>query len=97
MAEQEPIASFVLTPHAVAEIQRRGIDEASVRRVIEAPEQRQVVRLGRHVLQSRSEIGGRWYLIRVFVDVDRNPAEVVTVYRTGKVEKYWRPGDEGEL
>jgi hypothetical protein len=33
---------------------------------------------------------GRIYLIRVFVDVDRRPAEVVTAYRTGKLEKYWR-------
>ena len=27
---------------------------------------------------------------RVFVDVDRDPPEVVTVYRTSKLEKYWR-------
>ena len=30
------------------------------------------------------------YLLRVVVDVDRDPPEVVTVYRTSKVEKYWR-------
>lgn len=28
--------------------------------------------------------------MRVFVDVDREPAEVVTVYRTSKIAKYWR-------
>ena len=28
------------------------------------------------------------YLLRVFVDIDREPPEVVTAYRTGKVEKY---------
>lgn len=33
---------------------------------------------------------GMVYLVRVFVDVDRDPAEVVTVYRTSKVEKYWK-------
>jgi hypothetical protein len=33
---------------------------------------------------------GKVYLVRVFVDVDRQPAEVVTVYRTSKVSKYWR-------
>jgi hypothetical protein len=27
---------------------------------------------------------------RVFVDVDRSPAEVVTVYRTSRIAKYWR-------
>ena len=28
--------------------------------------------------------------VRVFVDVDRSPAEVITVYRTSKIDKYWR-------
>jgi hypothetical protein len=30
------------------------------------------------------------YLIRVFVDIDREPAEVVRAYRTTKIEKYWK-------
>jgi hypothetical protein len=30
------------------------------------------------------------FLLRVFVDVDRQPLEVVTAYRTSKIEKYWR-------
>ena len=69
---------------------RRGLDEATIRRVLEHPEQRETVRPGREVLQSRSESKGRIYLVRVFVDVDRVPPEVVTAYRTSKVEKYWR-------
>jgi hypothetical protein len=32
----------------------------------------------------------RVYLVRVFVDVDRDPPEVVTAYRTSKLPKYWR-------
>jgi hypothetical protein len=44
------------------------------------------------VYQSRieSEEPGKIYLLRVFVDFDRRPAEVVTAYRTSKVEKYWK-------
>ena len=38
---------------------------------------------------SISEISGP-YLLRVFVDLDRDPPEVVTAYRTSKVDKYWR-------
>jgi hypothetical protein len=41
-------------------------------------------------LQSRLELEGTRYLVRVFVDVDRSPAEVITVYRTSKIDKYWR-------
>ena len=33
---------------------------------------------------------GQEYLVRVFVDIDRDPAELVTVYRTSKIGKYWR-------
>ena len=47
---------------------------------------------GRVVLHSRVEMGSpaKMYLVRVFVDVDRNPPEVVTVYRTSRISKYWR-------
>ena len=34
---------------------------------------------------------GKMYLLRAVVATDKNPPVVVTVYRTSKVEKYWRP------
>lgn len=71
-------------------MRRRGIDEAVLRRVLQAPEQREAIRRGRVVLQSRIEFEGTTYIVRVFVDVDRAPAEGVTVYRTSKIAKYWR-------
>ena len=63
-----------------------------VQQVLAEAQQEVEIRAGRVVLQSRIPMGdpARMYLIRVFVDVDRKPAEVVTVYRTSKVEKYWR-------
>ncbi len=85
----EPVGVFVVTTHAPAEMRRRAIDEAMVRQVLATPEQRHAVRPGRAVLHSRFEIAGKWYLVRVFVDVDRTPAEVVTAYRTSKIDKYW--------
>jgi hypothetical protein len=73
-------------------MERRGISEAEIVRVLSAPEQSDLVRPGRVVYQSRMEYGepGKIYLLRVFVDIDRQPAEVVTAYRTSKVEKYWK-------
>ena len=85
----DPILDFVLTPHAAEGIRRRGLDQ-TVRYVLTHPEQRFVVRPGREVVHSIIELAGRRYLVRVFVDVDRTPAEVVTAYRTSKVDKYWR-------
>ncbi len=71
-------------------MQRRGIGKEVVQQVLSVPEQMIDVRTGRVVLQSRATQEGRVYLVRVFVDVDRRPAEVITVYRTSKVSKYWR-------
>ena len=85
----ESIRVFVITPHARLAMRRRGIDEGIVRQVMNSPEQRQVVRPGRVVLQSRIQGGEAQYLVRVFVDVSGDPAEIVTVYRTSKVAKYW--------
>ena len=86
----EPIVVFLVTPHAAFEMRRRGLDETLVRQVLLSPEQREAVRPGRDALQSRLEIEGKRYLVRVFVDVDRSPAEVITVYRTSRIDKYWR-------
>jgi len=86
----EPILDHSISRHAAAEMERRGLDQAVVHRVLIAPEQREAVRPGRDVLQSRIELDGEIYVVRVFVDVDRSPAEVVTAYRTSKIEKYWR-------
>jgi hypothetical protein len=69
---------------------RRGISELAVRRTLGSPQQRFRVRAGREVAQSRVYHGGREYLLRVFLDVDRSPAEVVSAYRTSKISKYWR-------
>ena len=85
-------AEYRLSSHARFEMERRGISEAEIARVLSAPEQADLVRPGRVVYQSRMvfEEPGKTYLVRVFVDIDRRPAEVVTAYRTSKIEKYWK-------
>ena len=86
----EPVRRYVITPHAAFEMQRRRVAATTVRSVLAAPEQRYPVRSGRDVLQSKILLRDKTYLVRVFVDVDRIPAEVVTVYLTSQVAKYWR-------
>jgi len=51
------------------------------------------------VVQSRvsSGSGKGLYLVRIVVDTDREPPEVVTAYRTSKVKKYWRGPYESDL
>jgi len=86
------LSEFVFTGHALFEMKRRGISEAEVSSLLRAPEQREEQRPGRCIYQKR--VAGpsedKEYLLRVFVDVDRDPAEIVSAYRTSKVGKYWR-------
>ncbi len=92
MPKPMSIKSYRLTDHARLEMARRQITEEDVAQVLSAPEQVEVVRPGREVYQSRVELGAphKLYLLRVFIDVERQPPDVVTVYRTSKSEKYWR-------
>ena len=83
------IKNYILKPHAKFEIARRGLNEEIVNKILSNPEQRTSARLGRDVFQSQIMMEGKEYLVRVFVDIDRNPAEVVTAYRTSKILKYW--------
>ncbi len=85
-----PVTEYRLTDHAQLEMERRQITEAQVAQVLAAPEQIEVVRPGRAVYQSRIGFGEpvRIYLLRVFVDTDRRPVQVVTAYRTSRIEKY---------
>ena len=94
MTKVKPIKNYRLTEHAQEEMTRRQIRPDEVAGVLAAPEQIQSVRQGRNVYQSRIETGKppQKYLLRIFVDVDREPPEVVTVYRTSKIAKYWRVG-----
>ena len=86
------VDKYRFTPHAILEMERRGIDRPIVERVLANPEQRYHVRLGRDVLQSRILFDDKVYLVRVFVDTKQEPAEVITAYRTSNVVKYWRGG-----
>ena len=86
----EPVTEYIFTDHATTELERRGLSTEVINRVLRNPEQRLEVRSGRVVLQSRVQEFGSEYLVRVFVDIDRVPAEIVTAYRTSKVSKYWR-------
>ena len=81
---------YVLTERAKEQATRRGIALTTVDEVIRNAEQRFPQRPGRDILQSRVAEGARTWLVRVVVDVGRDPAEVVTVYRTSNVERYWR-------
>jgi hypothetical protein len=92
MPSLEPIFEFVFTDHALTEMARRRISQEHVRTVLAKPEQMEWIREGRAVYQAKYNTGEppKTYLLRIFGDIDCQPPHVVTVYRTSKIEKYWR-------
>jgi len=81
---------FRLSRHAREEITRRAIPEEVVMDVLRSPEQTVALPNRRMVLQSRVALEGKTYLVRVIVVAQDEGQLVVTVYRTGKLGKYWR-------
>ena len=92
MPKPKPVTDFIFTDHALLEMKRRGIDEDMVSAALAKPGQIELARAGRAIYQTKIEleIPPKTYILRVFVDVDRKPPQVVTVYKTSKLEKYWR-------
>ncbi len=81
---------FRLSNHAQEELHRRGIPPDFLDSVLHEPEQVVEARGGKKAYQSRFDLGGKIFLVRAIVAHDVDPAVVVTVYRTSKIQKYWR-------
>jgi Domain of unknown function (DUF4258) len=79
-----------LSAHAQEELELRNIPVQLVQRVLDHPDQ--IVEVNElKVYQSKFlATNGKTYLLRVFVNDRVTPAKVVTVYRTSKINKYWR-------
>ena len=83
--------TFELSPHARDEIARRAIPLNLLESVLQNPQQVVSERIGRKAYQSQLDFGtGKIFLLRAIVEDAVDPANVVTVYRTGKIAKYWR-------
>ncbi len=79
-----------LSKHVQLEMERRGIPMAVVQSVLSAPAQK-VPEHGDVVwYQSKVEINQKPYLVRVMVNETATPPKAVTVYRTSKINKYWK-------
>ncbi|TAE58717.1 MAG: DUF4258 domain-containing protein [Nostocales cyanobacterium] len=83
--------TYKISHHAQIEMERRQISLSLVESVLDNPQQIILEREGRKVYQSKVDFGnGKLFLLRVIVADDIDPKVVITVYRTSKIEKYWR-------
>ena len=81
---------MIVSRHAMDELRRRNIPREVFETVLSNPEQKVPEHGTVMCYQSRVTISGKRYLLRIMVDETRDPPVVVTVYRTGKIDKYWR-------
>lgn len=79
-----------LSSHAQEECQRRNIPVSFLEELLDKPQQRLESYGNRIIYQSKFFIDGNEYLIRAVVDENTDPNRVITVYRTSKIQKYWR-------
>lgn len=79
--------------HALDEMEARGISREIVEQVLATPEQIVPASNDNRIHQSRIVFGNKTFLVRVIVDETREPPVVVTVYRTSKIDRYWRFDD----
>ena len=91
MGRMTDLGTARISDHARTAMARRGMTEAQVREVLRAPQA--VVpgnRPGREVAQGPVTLGDppQRVLLRVVVEVGKDPPEVVTVYATTQFRRY---------
>ena len=83
--------NYTLSRHARQELELRQISHELLESVLQNPQQVVPERGTKQADHSQLDFGdGRKFLLRAIVDDAINPAVVVTVYRTSKINKYWK-------
>ncbi|MGK5085290.1 DUF4258 domain-containing protein [Bdellovibrionota bacterium FG-1] len=81
---------FKFSQHATEKVNQREIPLATIEGVINNPQQ-SYDEDGKTIFQSKLErSSGNIHLLRVIISRQVNPAVVLTVYWTDRIEKYWR-------
>ena len=82
---------FVISPHAKEEMKRRAIPVKLLNNALENPQQIVEGYGGRSIYQSKVDFGeGHIFLLRAVVEDKNGQLLIVTVYKTRKINKYWR-------
>lgn len=80
---------FTFSSHAQEQMKNRNISREVVNSVLNNPADI-LTEQGKKIYQSIVNFEGEGvYLIRVFVNIEKIPFHVITVYRTSKIAKYY--------
>ena len=82
---------FQISDHALEEMKRRELSKTLIKSILNDPQQIVDEYGNRKAYQSIIKFEtGKDYLVRVIVNDNVKPAKIVTVYRTSRIDKYWR-------
>ncbi len=86
----------VIKEHAGFEAERRGIAEEFIKFVVKNPQQKLPSKKGRVIVQNKyyDQAEKKEMLIRVIGIETSERFDVITVYKTSKISKYWMEGDK---
>lgn len=86
------MAEIRISNHAREQMSERGVSEEMVLDIVAFPQQTISQGGDKMIYQSVKffEADGADFLVRVFVNIIKQPNLVITVYRTSKIEKYWQ-------
>lgn len=79
---------FSYSKHALEQMNVRSISIEQVNTVLQNPDKIDIESEGQYIFQKTIHLEERSYLIRVFVNVDKAPPLIKTVYKTSKIGKY---------
>jgi hypothetical protein len=80
--------AFTLSHHALEQTEIRGLNPAVVENVLNFPSMIVMEENGVSVYQKLVIECNKEYLYRQFVNTDKKPPKVITVYKTSKIDKY---------
>jgi len=82
---------FILSKHAHEQMIRRSIDYETVLSTVTRPDQTIVNKETPEIIIFQSLINEKeqMFLLRVFVNVEKQPNVIVTLYKTTKISKYY--------
>ena len=82
---------FELSKHCQEEAIRRSIPIEFIKNILLSPQQIIETSSDRHIYQSKVAFdNSKEYLVRLIVEDTATIKRVITVYRTSKIQKYWR-------
>jgi len=83
---------IVFSEHALFEMEFRKINKEEIERLIGHPMQKLPAKKNRIIMQKRynDDIENKEMLLRVIGKELENSFHVITVYKTSKIEKYWK-------